>query len=338
MLLPCPETLLLHIQEAAGSEWKLLRDFDWDLIGCMLIQQCCYCEITVFLMSTEMGSTDSYWWHEQRSDSDFQLFVLGENEWQKSHNKKNNFWSTHANDSQKFFSVQLNFYPNHGRSVSSTLNHIFFLPLNLVPAYLNYLFCYKDLFVFTCWGGEGIRNHRVQGVQKKRKPRGRGLPVVVCVWVCVSEWTCPCVHTLTLAWAASHWSRWLLACLSFSSRSARRATQREVNPSFSSSRACTTCRSSSSFLLHSVFISWIRKVCVCGKRVGGREGQINNGDGRRGIERVGIQTEKIDKKAEEIQKGSNPWGWGWDEYVNSRPALLRHPPAWAADWPRSPVL
>lgn len=107
-----------------------------------------------------------------------------------------------------------------------------------------------------------MREQRVQGVQKKGKPRGRG-PSFTTLCLCVSEWACPRVHTLTLAWAASPWSRWLLACLSFSSRSALRAAQQEVNPSFSSSRARTTCRSSSSFLLHSVFISWIREVCAC---------------------------------------------------------------------------
>lgn len=151
----------------------------------------------------------------------------------------------------------------------------------------------------------------------------------------VSESTCPHFYTLTLACAASLWSRWLLACLSFSSRSACRAAQREVNPSFSSFRTSTTCcRSSSPFLLLSVFISWIREVCAR-RRVGGREGQTNNGDWRRWIEKVEIQTERGKKKH---KRRRNPWGWGWDEYVNSELALLREPPAWAADWPRSPVL
>lgn len=75
-----------------------------------------------------------------------------------------------------------------------------------------------------------------------------------CVNLCVCVFIdCPNIHTLTLAWAATLCSCWLLACLRSSSRSARRAAQQEVNPSFSSSRARTTCRSSSC-LLHSVFI------------------------------------------------------------------------------------
>ena len=46
------------------------------------------------------------------------------------------------------------------------------------------------------------------------------------------------------------------------------------------------------------------------RRAGGREGQINNGDGRRGREKVGIQTEKKGKKrkAGEIQKEKQPMG------------------------------
>lgn len=150
-----------------------------------------------------------------------------------------------------------------------------------------------------------LRDQRVQGVQKKGKPRVLFVQLSVCM--CISESTCPHVHTLTLDWAASLWSRWLLACLSFSSRSACRVAQREVNPSFSSSRASTTCRSSSCFLLLSVFISWIRELCTR-RRVGGREGQINNGDWRRGIEKVGIQTAKVKKKAGEIQKEKQPMG------------------------------
>lgn len=124
----------------------------------------------------------------------------------------------------------------------------------------------------------------------------------------VSESTCPHFHTLTLACAASLWSCWLLACLSLSSRSACRAAQREVNPSFSSFRASTTCcRSSSPFLLLSVFISWIREVCAR-RRVGGREGQTNNGDWRRWIEKVEIQTERGKKKPGETQKEEKPMG------------------------------
>ncbi len=192
--------------------------------------------------------------------------------------------------SQKFLSMvvsSINFLPWPRKICLPHVESYFFLPFNIVPIYLKCVFCYRGLFIFTSWGGKATRDQRIHGVQKKGKSRGQGPSyTTLCLCVCVSEWTCPRVRTLTLAWAASLWSRWLLACLSFSSRSARRATQREVNPSFSSSRARTTCRSSSSFLLHSVFISWMREVCVCvRRRAGGREGQINNGDGRRWIEK-----------------------------------------------------
>lgn len=67
---------------------------------------------------------------------------------------------------------------------------------------------------------------------------------------------CPSARTLTFVWAASVCSCCLLACLSLSSRSARRVAQQDGNPSSSFSRACTACRSSSSsFLLLSIFNS-----------------------------------------------------------------------------------
>lgn len=89
-----------------------------------------------------------------------------------------------------------------------------------------------------------------------------------------SESACPRFQTLTLACAASLWSCWLLACLSLSSRSAWRVAQREVNPSFSSSRASTTCcRSSSSVRLLSVFISWIKEAHA--RRRAGGHGRPN---------------------------------------------------------------
>lgn len=128
----------------------------------------------------------------------------------------------------------------------------------------------------------------------------------LCVWMCVSKWTCRCLNTLTRAWAAFLWSRWLSACFSFSSRSACRAAQRDVNPLCSSSRVCTTCCSFSSFLLHSIFISYIRR------RVGGHGGQINNDDTGGEIDKV-IDLEWKNTKTNEMTKRkwkNNPLDWG----------------------------
>lgn len=145
-------------------------------------------------------------------------------------------------------------------------------------------------------------------------------------------WTCPHVYTLTLACAASICSRWALACLSFSSRSACRAAQQEANPSFFSSRACTTRCSSSLCLLCSIFISWIRYV---------REEESGVGGGVTGPNKQWWRKERIwgEKrfKLRKWKKKSNPQGWGWNEYVNSGQTLLWEAPAWAPYWPRSPV-
>lgn len=177
----------------------------------------------------------------------------------------------------------------------------------MVPLYLNCVLCYRDLFIFTYWGGKGMRFREFKVWRRKGNQEDGPLFVQLSVCMCLSESTCPHIHTLTLAWAASLWSRWLLACLSFSSRSACRVAQREVNPFFFSSRASKICCSSSSFSLLSVFISWIREVCIR-RSVGGHEGQINNGHWRRGIEMVGIQTEKLRRKGGKTQKEKQPMG------------------------------
>lgn len=127
----------------------------------------------------------------------------------------------------------------------------------------------------------------------------------------VSETTCPHFHTLTLACAASLWSCWLLACLSLSSRSACRVAQREVNPSFSSSRASTTCcRSSSSVRLLSVFISWIKEARA--RRRAGGHGGPNKQWRLKEMNRKGSDSNREEGRgggAGETEKKKKPVGW-----------------------------